>query len=80
MRLNKGDCFLLPGGRPFRLASDLALPPVEAATIYSNTPVGGVTTCTGGGDCLIVGSFFTLTGQHTAILARHAAADRSYPK
>jgi hypothetical protein len=25
--LQQGDCFLLPPGRPFRIASDLALPP-----------------------------------------------------
>ena len=29
-----GDCFLLPRGRPFRLASDLALTPVDARTIF----------------------------------------------
>lgn len=27
VRLKAGDCFLLPGGRPFRLASALSLPP-----------------------------------------------------
>ena len=31
VRLDAGDCFLLPRGRPFRLASDLGLPTVDAA-------------------------------------------------
>ena len=29
VHLKTGDCFLLPLGRPFRLASDLALEPVD---------------------------------------------------
>ena len=33
VRLKTGDCILLPSGRPFRLASDLALAPVDAETI-----------------------------------------------
>ena len=33
VRVKTGDCFLLPRGRPFRLASDLALTPVDGYTI-----------------------------------------------
>src|SRR5271155_4421902 len=35
VRLETGDCFLLPHGRPFRLASDLSLTPVDALTILA---------------------------------------------
>ena len=35
VHLKTGDCFLLPLGRPFRLASDLALPPVDFRSMYS---------------------------------------------
>jgi len=35
MHLKAGDCFLLPRGRPLRLASDLPLKPVAALTILT---------------------------------------------
>lgn len=34
VRLDTGDCFLLPSGRPFRLASDLTVAPVDARMIF----------------------------------------------
>ena len=34
VRLKTGDCFLLPRGRPFRLASDLSLTPVDARCAF----------------------------------------------
>ena len=34
VRLNAGDRFLLPRGRPFSLASDLSLTPVDAHTPF----------------------------------------------
>jgi AraC-like DNA-binding protein len=68
VRLEAGDCFLLPGGRPFRLASDLALTPVDAETIFSPVRYGGVASCNGGGDFFLVGSRFALAGNHAGIL------------
>jgi len=63
--LTAGDCFLLPQGRPFRLASDLQLPPI----LYSSLPrVGGIASNDGGGDCFIVGGHFALTDRHASIL------------
>ena len=44
VRLDAGDCFLLPRGRPFRLASDLGLPTVDARTIFSPARTGGLAT------------------------------------
>ncbi len=70
VRLDAGDCFLLPRGRPFRLASDLALPMVDARTIFSPARSGGITVHNGGGDFLLVSSRFALSGDHAGILLR----------
>src|SRR6266404_6487947 len=43
VRLKAGDCFVLPRGRPFRLASDLTLTPVDALTIFAAARNGGLT-------------------------------------
>jgi AraC-like DNA-binding protein len=69
VHLKAGDCFLLPRGRPFRLATDMALPPVDALTIFATARKnGGITSYNGGGDCFIVGGHFALTGNHAEIL------------
>jgi AraC-like DNA-binding protein len=68
VHLKTGDCFLLPLGRPFRLASDLDLPPVDFKSIYSQRPNGGVACWNGGGDVSGVGGFFGLAGNHAGIL------------
>jgi AraC-like DNA-binding protein len=66
--LNAGDCFLLPGGRPFRLASDLALTPVDAATIFHPARDGGIASINGGGDFFLAGGHFLLSGEHATRL------------
>jgi AraC-like DNA-binding protein len=66
--LNTGDCFLLPSGRPFRLASDLAAPPVDALKIFPVARNGGIVTHNGGGDFFLVSSRFALAGDHAGIL------------
>ncbi len=68
MHLQAGDCFLLPSGRPFRLASDLSLPPFEAQVLYATPLNGGVVSLNGGGDCFFVGGYFVLSGDHTGML------------
>jgi AraC-like DNA-binding protein len=69
VRLKTGDCFLLPRGWPFRLATDLAAPPVEALSILATaTRSGGVVIVNGGGDCLVVGGHFALAGDHAGML------------
>ena len=68
--LKTGDCFLLPGGRHFRLASDISLRPIGAATIYSTGRNGGITTCNGGGDFFLFGNHFALDRNHAGILLR----------
>ncbi|MEO5804996.1 AraC family transcriptional regulator [Devosia sp.] len=70
VHLQAGDAFLLPGGRPFRLASDLALPPVLAETVFDrhrDRRTGGI--CyNGGGDLFLVGSRFELSGDAGILL------------
>jgi AraC-like DNA-binding protein len=66
--IKAGDCFLLPRGLPFRLASDLALTPVDAATVFTSVRLGGVVTCNGGGDFFLVGSRFAVSGNYADIL------------
>jgi AraC-like DNA-binding protein len=68
VRLETGDCFVLPSGRPFRLASDMTLTPVDASTIFPPAREGGVVTYNGGGDFFIVGSRFAVSGNHADIL------------
>jgi AraC-like DNA-binding protein len=66
--LKTGDCFLLPSGRPFRLASDLSLTSIDARTIFANKRNGSVHSFNGGGDCFIAGGHFAFTGSHASIL------------
>ena len=70
VRLDTGDCFLLPSGRPFRLASDMDLPPVDARTIFPPARSGGIVSYNGGGDFFLVSSRFALAGNHAGILLR----------
>jgi len=67
VRLRTGDCFLLPRGWPFRLASDLTLPPIDALTIFWRSRMA-VSLYNGGGECSIVGGHFVLDGDHADIL------------
>jgi hypothetical protein len=68
VRLEAGDCFLLPRGRAFRIASDLALPSVNAYAAFPAELDGSVFSYNGGGDCFGVGGHFDLTGDHAGIL------------
>jgi AraC-like DNA-binding protein len=68
VRLKTGDCFLLPRGRPFRLASDLSSTPIDATTVFAAKRNGSIHTLNGGGDCFIAGGHFALAGNHAVIL------------
>ena len=71
VHLTTGDCFLLPRGWSFRLASDLALPPVDALTMLSaQQKKGGVTSINGGGDAVMAGAHFILSDHHAGILLK----------
>lgn len=67
--LTAGDCYLLPPGPPFRLATDLSLPPVDFNTLRSAWRPGGSEVFTQeAGGCSLVGGHFVLTGSHADIL------------
>jgi len=68
VRVSAGDCYLLPRGRPFRLTSDLALPPVDGYELLRLPLNGAVRTINGGGDCLSIGGYFGFSGRHAEIL------------
>ena len=68
VRLAAGDCFMLPSGPPFRLTSDLALPPVDFRTLFAGRAQGGFGTLGEGGACTMVGGHFALDNRHAEIL------------
>ncbi len=68
VRLEAGDCFLLPRGRPFRLASDLAVPPTDFRALLASPGDGRMHVHKGGGERMIVGGHFVFAGEHAAIL------------
>jgi AraC-like DNA-binding protein len=68
IRLKTGDCFVLPSGRPFRLASDLTLTPADAGPIFFPARYGGVVSYNNGGDFFLVGSRFGVSGEYARIL------------
>ncbi len=68
VHVKSGDCFLLPRGRAFRVASDLTLAPVDAFTIFPAARDGGITCYNGGGDFFSVGGYFTLTDDYASVL------------
>jgi AraC-like DNA-binding protein len=70
IRLTAGDCYLLPRGLPFSLATDLAITPIDfSAYLASLSTVGnGHATPPNGSGCFIVGGHFILSGDHADIL------------
>jgi AraC-like DNA-binding protein len=68
VQVKAGDCFLLPRGRPFCLATELGLPPVDFFTLRGNAKVGTVGVYNGGGKFSMVGGHFALAGNHASIL------------
>lgn len=65
-----GDCFLLPRGCAFRLASDLTLQPMEAGQVFEGLPTGAVACLNGGGEFSMVSNRFGLTGDYAGFLQR----------
>ncbi|HWX01518.1 AraC family transcriptional regulator [Collimonas sp.] len=67
VQLQAGDCFLLPRGRSFCLASDLSLPPVDALALRA-AKNGSIDSFSADAVCFIVGGHFALAGNHAGIL------------
>ena len=68
VQLKAGDCFVLPQGRPFCLATGLGLPPVDFRTLRGDAKIGTVVSYKGGGKFFIVGGHFALSADHASIL------------
>ncbi len=68
VQLKSGDCFILPHGRPFCLATGLGLTPVDFRTLRGDARIGTVTSYSGGGKFFIVGGHFALSADHASIL------------
>ena len=68
--LRAGDCFLLPRGLPFCVATDLSLKPVDFSTLSAGWNSGGSAPRDGTFDRYIAGGHFILTGPHAEILLR----------
>ncbi len=68
VQLQSGDFVVLPHGRAFRLASDLAVAPVGIMTVITAPLNGNVFCWQGGGVCLALSALFTFAGDDTGIL------------
>jgi len=68
VRVKSGDCFLLPKGRAFRMASDMSLTPLSAVIFLSTAQNGRINLYNGGGQFFSVCGHFALTGDHADIL------------
>ncbi len=68
VRLTAGDCFMLPSGRSFTLASDLALLPAPAKDVLTLAPLGGVVVHNSGGDVMLAGARFEVNGRKVEAL------------
>src|SRR5690606_30976636 len=55
VRVSAGDCFVLPSGRPVKIASDPAVSPRRASEVLDPNRSGEVVTHNGGGDVFLVG-------------------------
>jgi AraC-like DNA-binding protein len=66
--VRSGDCFLLPRGRAFRMASDMSRTPLSAVTFLSTAQNGRINLYNGGGQFFSVCGHFALVGDHADIL------------
>jgi AraC-like DNA-binding protein len=66
--LDAGDCFLLPRGLPFRLATDLSLEPVHYTVAWERLSKTNDVSKVPGGARYIAGGFFRFTGGHAEML------------
>ncbi|MFV3128875.1 AraC family transcriptional regulator [Niveispirillum sp. KHB5.9] len=68
VQLEQGDCFLLPSGRPFRMASGPGLPALRAEEIFPAARRGGILKLGEATGFFCVSSRFSLEGRHGNIL------------
>jgi len=68
VRLASGDCFVLPSGRSFTLASDIRVSPAPAHDVFAKARHGGVVVYNGGGDMFLAGTRFEVDGRKAQAL------------
>ena len=68
MRLDEGDCVLLPHGRRFVISKDRAVQPLPFDEIPESDWNGGIARVNGGGDAMILGGHFAFADSHTDLL------------
>lgn len=66
--LQKGDCFILPRGRPFQIASDLGLPPEDWRRYFLGAEEGALVKLNDGNGVTVLGGHFALDGPQAEIL------------
>ena len=66
--LEQGDCFLLPHGGPFRIASDPDLPPDDWRCHFVGSPEGTLVKLNGSSGVTVLGSHFQLAGPQAEML------------
>ena len=66
--LHQGDCFLLPHGRPFQIASDLALPPDDWQRYFVAVDEGTLVKLNDSPGVTVLGGHFQLAGPQAEIL------------
>ena len=60
VHLTAGTCFILPHGHPYRIASDLRLPPIDYRIVIDGRSPGKVTVWNGGGRTTIISATFSV--------------------
>lgn len=68
LRLEAGDCVLLPSGKQFLMAKDLTFSPMRFDEVPESHWRGGIATLNGGGETLVLSGHFAFTGEHTDML------------
>ncbi|WP_417308025.1 AraC family transcriptional regulator [Devosia sp.] len=68
--LQQGDCFMLPRGQPFRIASDLSLPPEDWRRYFLDATEGAVVKLNQGSGVTVLGGHFALAGPQAEMLLR----------
>ena len=66
--LQQGDCFMLPRGRPFQIASDLSLPSDDWRRHFLGTQEGAVVKLNEGSGVTVLGGHFALAGPQAEML------------
>ena len=68
LRVKSGDCFLLPRGRAYTIASDMSITPLDARVFFSEAQNGRINSYNGGGHFLSACGKFSVAGDHADIL------------